>query len=60
MDEILNKIGDVVKDKVISFQDNAKNDELRSMLRSVKDFLGNYPRYYIEGLVGTISDMIKK
>ena len=38
------------------FQDNAKYDNLRSTLRTVKDFALNYPVYYIQGLIVTIKD----
>ena len=51
---------DAVKTKLNDFRDNAKYDGAKSMLRSVGDFLGNYPRYYVEGLVGTIQDLKEK
>ena len=51
---------DFIKNKINDFRDNAKYDGTRSMLRSVGDFLGNYPRYYIEGLAGTIQDLFEK
>ncbi len=42
------------------FQDNAKYDSIRSAGRSVRDFVLNYPVYYIQGLAGAIQDKLKK
>lgn len=50
---------DYIKTKVNDFRDNAKYDGVKSLGRSAADFLGNYPRYYIEGLVGTVQDLIE-
>ena len=53
---------DTLKKKVMDFRpvDNGSLDGVKSLLRSGKDFISNYPKYYIEGLVGTIQDKFGK
>ena len=51
-----------VKNKIMESRavDNGKLDGVKSLLRSGQDFITNYPKYYIEGLVGTIQDKLGK
>jgi len=53
---------DSVKSKIVNARpiDNGAADGLMSLLRTGKDFLLNYPRYYIEGVVGAIQDRFGK
>ena len=41
---------------ILDLKNNPKYDGARSMLRSGKDFITNYPRYYIEGLIGSFKN----
>lgn len=53
---------DGIKNKIMEKRpiDNGKLDGVKSLLRSGEDFITNYPKYYIEGLIGTIQDKLGK
>ena len=51
---------DSIKDKIYDFRDNAKYDGIKSAGRTVKDFVSNYPVYFLQGVVGSIKDKFEK